>query len=225
TLHFLQLIESKARVGYGEHVARPRLLVNEDATAVTLHLFLHFQDSFALEHHGENETGRAVPRIVLFDQFAQQRFGVFLLNRLGPHRRDLERTLPVRDKTLATGRPLAELRRPAHYTNIESFVAGLFVEEQSVIRLFVGEQSAARAAGVCAGLDVPFNHENAVNTINGSDAEPLSSRWPRLQSHFLARGRENTCKPGRKNGETAAEWAGELERAKGFEPSTLTLAT
>ena len=90
-----ELIQVQGWVGDGEHVARPRLLVNEHALAVADDLLLHFQDALAFEHDGEEERGGRVTRSVLLDELAQQCLGGFLLDGVHHRRRHLKNALPV----------------------------------------------------------------------------------------------------------------------------------
>src|ERR1039458_865611 len=78
-----ELVQPQVRIGNREHVAGPRLFVNEYAFAVADDLFLHLQHTLAFEHDGEDVTGGRVTRVVLLNQFPQQRFGGVLVNRIG----------------------------------------------------------------------------------------------------------------------------------------------
>jgi hypothetical protein len=157
-----ELVQVQVRVGDGKHVARLRLLVNEDALAVADDLLLHFQDSLAFEHHGEDERGGRVARVILFDELAQQRLGGFLLDGVHHRRRRLENALPVRDEAGAVGGIAGELLLPARLADVRAPQIGRHVEEQRVIRLPVGKRPGARLAGRRAGLDVPFVHGRPV---------------------------------------------------------------
>jgi hypothetical protein len=47
---------------------------------------------------------------------------------------------------------------PAIHADIGAAEVLLFIEEEGVIRLLIGERFAAGFTGVAAGLDVPFVH-------------------------------------------------------------------
>ena len=161
-LDVIELAEPQIRVGDGEHVAGFRMLVNEDAPALALKLFFDFQNPFALQHHREDETGRAVFQVVLFDEFAQQRFRGLFLDWLRLRGRYFEDALPMRDESFSAGRAAAVPGGPATFADIQPFVTGLLVEQDRVIGPFVRKRLAARLTGVGAGLNVPLDHEDVI---------------------------------------------------------------
>ena len=79
-LDLFELIEVQIRIGNREDVTGLGMLVDKNSLAVAPELLLHFQDAFALQHHGENVGGGRVARIILRDDFSQHRLGGFLLN-------------------------------------------------------------------------------------------------------------------------------------------------
>src|SRR5207302_327253 len=110
--------------------------------------FFDFQNPFALQHHREDETGRAVFQIVLFEEFAQQRFRGLLLDRLSLRGRHFEDALPMRDESFSAGRADAVMGGPATFADIEPSITGLLVEQDRVIGPFVRKRPAARLTGM-----------------------------------------------------------------------------
>ncbi len=138
-----ELVQPQIRVGDGEHVARPRLLVNEHAPAFADDLLLHLEDALAFEHHGEDERGGRVTRIVLLDELAQQCLGGLLLDGVRHRRRHFKNALPVGNKTFAFARAVAELALPAGFANVHAAqIFRVLVEQQRVQRLLVGKRLA-----------------------------------------------------------------------------------
>jgi len=112
-----QLIQPQIGIGDGEDIAGFRLFVNENALAIAHHLFLHFQNPFALEHHRQDISRRGMCRIVLLDELSQQGLGGVFLNGLGDRRRGFVNALPMRNKAgLALG--IGKFRGPAGRANI-----------------------------------------------------------------------------------------------------------
>lgn len=158
-LDFLQLIELQVRVGNLEQVACLDVLVNEDALIVFHQLRFDFQQPFPFKHHGQNKSRRGVGRIILFDQFAQKRFGGFFLNWIQRRGRwNGIDALPVGNESSAIRRALAVLGFPAILANVEPFVGVLVIEQKRMKRLFIGEGLSASLAGMRARLDIPVDH-------------------------------------------------------------------
>ena len=155
----LELVQAQVRIGNGEHIAGPGLLVNEHALAVADDLFLHLEHALALKHDGEDVTGGRVTRVVLLDQFPQQRFGGVLVYRISGRRRRLVNSLPMRDEPGPAARVAGILLLPARLADVRAPQFRRLIEQQRVIDLPVGKRLAARLAGVGAGLNVPFVHE------------------------------------------------------------------
>src|SRR5688572_16586415 len=91
-------------IGDGEDVAGLWLFVDDGAFAVPDDLFLDLKDAFAFEHHGEDESGGHVTRIVQLDELLEQRLGVFLLDGFHNRRWRFVSALPARDQTGWIGR-------------------------------------------------------------------------------------------------------------------------
>ena len=161
-LHVLELIELQIRIGDGKKIAACRMFVNEDPAVLAADLLFDFEDSFAFEHHGQDEADRAVLGVVRFDQLAQERFGGFLLNgvlRRGGRR--LEHSLPLRHKPLAVAGPFPVLRLPAIGANVQPLILLLLLEEQRVKQLLVRKRFRASLTSAGARLDIPLIHEPA----------------------------------------------------------------
>jgi hypothetical protein len=179
-LDSFELVQMQIRVGDGENVTRPRLLVNEHALAVADNLLLHLEDALAFEHHGEDERGGRVARVVLLDELAQQRLGGLLLDGVHRRQRHLKNALPVRDESFALARAVAELILPAGFANVHAAqIFRVLVKEQRVQRLLVGKRPGARLARRCAGLDVPLVHGRGDLTTNGLGAASRNPNPPR----------------------------------------------
>ena len=121
-------------------------------------LFFDLEQPFAFEHDGENIPGRNIARVVQLDELAQERLGVFPLNRIDVGLGCEVNTLPIGDEPFAVTRALAVLLLPAGFANVGAPEIGFLIEEQRVIHLLVGKGLAASGAGVSAGLDVPLGH-------------------------------------------------------------------
>jgi hypothetical protein len=151
----------QAGIRDGEDVTGLRLLVHENALLIAFELFLHFEDAFAFEHHGQDVGRGGVLRIVRLHDFSQERFGVLLLNRLRRRgRRRFINALPVGDESLAIGRSFTMLLLPASLAQVAPLNLMLQVEQGGVIMLPVGKVLLAGLAGVRAQLNVPFVHES-----------------------------------------------------------------
>ena len=139
-LDLLELIQTQRGVNDGEDVAGLGLLVNEHAVAVALELLLDLEDAFAFEHHGEDVAGGDVLGVVQLDEFAEERLGVFFLDRVHGRggRREID-TLPVRDEILLLRRGGAEILLPARLADVGAAQLGVFLDQHRVIRLLVGE--------------------------------------------------------------------------------------
>jgi hypothetical protein len=70
----------------------------------------------------------------------------------------------MRNETGAAGRVRGEIFLPARLANVGAAQAGFFVEQDGVIRLFVGKRLRAGCARAGAGLDVPFVHGQRIFT-------------------------------------------------------------
>lgn len=158
-LDLFELVELKAGVGDGEEVAGAGLFVEEDALAVAVELFFDFEQAFAFEHDGEDESGGGVFGIVEFDEFAEEGLGGFFLDGVGGRGgRCFVGALPVGDEAFAFAGALAVLFAPAVFAYVEAMELLFLVEEQRVVGLLVFKGALAGLAGVGAGLDVPFVH-------------------------------------------------------------------
>jgi hypothetical protein len=169
-----------------KNIAGLGLLIDEHAIAVADDLFLHLEDAFTFEHHGEDVTGGRVTRIVLPDKFAQHRLGGVLVDRVHGRRRRFVNPLPVRDETFALSCAIAELILPARLADVRAAqIFRALVEEQRVERLPVGERLGARLTGVGAGLDVPLIHGRGNLTTNGHGLTRRNFRPAKSKSEQL----------------------------------------
>jgi hypothetical protein len=157
-LDLFQLIQAQVGIGDGKDVAGLGLFVNENAVAIADELLLDLQDSFAFEHHGQDITGGRVLRIVLLDELAQQGFGGLFLDGVGDRRRGLVNALPMGNEPAAT-LGIGELILPAGGADVGAPEFGFFVDQQGVIRFFVGERLAADFTAVAARLYVPLGNQ------------------------------------------------------------------
>jgi DNA-binding Lrp family transcriptional regulator len=98
-------------------------------------------------------------RIILLDEFPEQRFGGFLLDGIHDGRGRFVDSLPVRDETGRRRGALRGLLLPARFADVGAPQVRRYVQQQRVIRLPVGEGLLTRFAGVGSGLNVPFVHE------------------------------------------------------------------
>ena len=143
-LDLLELVQPQIRIGNCEHITGPGMLINEYPLAIADDLLLHLEHAFAFEHHGQNEHCRRVSRVILFDKFAQQRFGGLAVNRVRGRRGGFVNALPVGNESFALPGAVAELVLPAGFANVHAAqMLGVFIEKQRVQWLFVGKRQAA----------------------------------------------------------------------------------
>ena len=119
-LDLFELVEAQVRIGDGKDVAGFRMFINENPLPVADDLFFHFENAFAFQHHGQDVARGGVLRVVLLDEFAQQRFGSVFLDGLDDGSRREKDGLPVRNKAFAFARAFAELVLPAVLANIHA---------------------------------------------------------------------------------------------------------
>jgi len=162
-LDCLKLVELQVRVDNRENVARNRMLVNKNALAIADNLLFDLEKALAFEHDRENVAGGNVLRIVQLYQFAQKGLGRFFLNGFIWRWRGLVNAMPIRDEPFALARSVAVLLLPARLADVGTPKCGFLVEQQRVIRLFMGEMFAACFASVPAGLNIPLGHERSLN--------------------------------------------------------------
>jgi hypothetical protein len=153
-----QLIQAQVGIGNGKDVAGLGLFVNENAVAIADELLLDLQDSFAFEHDGQDITGGRVLRIVLLDELAQEGLGGLFLDGVGDRRRGLVNALPMGNEPAAT-LGIGEFILPAGGADVGAAEFGFFVDQQGVIRFFVGERLAADFTAVAARLYVPLGNQ------------------------------------------------------------------
>jgi len=159
----LQLVELQIGVNDRENVARKRVLVNKNTLTIAHNLLFDLEKALAFEHHCENVAGGDVLRIVELYEFAQKGLGRFFLNRFIWRWRGLVNAMPIGNEPFALARAVAVLFLPASLADIGTAKFGFLVEQQCVIRLFMGEMLAACFASVPAGLNIPLGHERSLN--------------------------------------------------------------
>src|ERR1019366_7734311 len=120
TLHLLQLVELQGRVDDGEYVACAGSFIDEHAMSVARDLLFDLEQTFALEHDGENIRGRNVAWVVQLDQLAQEGLGILPLNRINRGRRRSIDAMPIGDEAFAVARALAVLLLPAGLANVRA---------------------------------------------------------------------------------------------------------
>ena len=160
TLDIIELVQAEIGIRDAEEIAAFSVFINEDALALLDDLGFDLEEPFAFEHGSEDEAGGAVFGLIRFDQFAEKRFGIFLLDRIrwrGDGR--VVFALPIGNKAFAIGGSLAELRGPAFGADVQAFVSVFLVVKQRMKHLFFGEGLAASLAGVSTALNIPINHE------------------------------------------------------------------
>ena len=98
--------------------------------------------------------------IIQLDDFSQERFSRFFLDRISRRRRGFVGAVPIGDKPFAISSSVTELFLPARFADVEPAEGGFFVEQKRVVILFIVKTASARFAGVGTGLNIPFGHEN-----------------------------------------------------------------
>jgi len=153
-----QLIQPQIGISDGEDIAGLGLFVNENALAIANNLFFHFQNPFALEHHGQDVSRRGMLRIVLLDELSQKGFGGVFLDGLGDGGRRFVNALPMGDKP-AERLGIEKFRGPAGGTDVGAPELRFFFNEQCVIRFFVGKRPSAHFTAMPARLYVPLSNQ------------------------------------------------------------------
>lgn len=133
-LDLLELVQLEIRVWNRKNIRRLGVLVNKDAFAVLTELALHLEQAFALQHHGQDITGRSILGFIQLKQLAEQRFGRVLLDgfgRLGG--RGMVDALPLGDVALSVFGSFGILRLPARLADIKAQILMFLVAQDGTI--------------------------------------------------------------------------------------------
>jgi hypothetical protein len=177
-LDLFELVEAQVRVGDGKDVAGFGMFINEDTLSVADELFFHFEDAFAFQHHGQDITRGSVMRIVLLNEFAQQRFGRVLLDCLDDGSGRQKDGLPMGNETFAVARAFAELGLPAILANVHAAQFGAFVREAVVCRQKAGCTLHMRSPAIECSIRSCISHLTMVQLASKLKNDSMALKTP-----------------------------------------------